>query len=92
MPTSRSSKKSLRKSLARNAHNREVRSALRTGLRRVRSALAGGDATVATAAFRECVSTLDRAAKRRVVHPNTARRHQARLAKRLNALGAAKKA
>lgn len=90
MPTSRSSKKSLRKSQARNAHNRHVRSAVRTSLRRVRSAVATGDAAAATVAFRECVSSLDRAAKRRIVHPNTARRHQSRLAKRLQGLAAKK--
>lgn len=90
MPTSRSSKKSLRKSRARNAHNRDVRSAVRTSLRRVRTALAGGDAAAATAAFRACLSTIDKAAKRGIVHPNTARRHQSRLAKRLQGLGAKK--
>jgi small subunit ribosomal protein S20 len=65
-----------------------VRSAVRTILRRVRAAVAAGDPAAATTAFRECISTLDKAAKRRIVHPNAARRHQSRLAKRLQRLGA----
>ena len=59
MPSSRSSKKSLRKSLARRETNRHIKSAVRTSLRRVREAVDAGDAALAGKFLLEATIELD---------------------------------
>lgn len=77
MPKLRSAKKALRQSRRRAAHNRTQRSALRTALKRVRSAATRQDALQAYGA---AVRLLDRAARQGLIHANNAARHKSRLA------------
>lgn len=79
MPRIQSAKKRMRQSRARAANNRTQRSQLRTALKKVRAAT--GEA--AAAAYADAVKLLDRAGRKRLVHPNTAARHKSRLAKLL---------
>lgn len=74
MPRIKSAKKALRQSRARAARNRAQRSALRTALKRARTA-PSPEAT-ATA-----IRLLDRAARQGLVHPNNAAHHKSQLAK-----------
>ncbi len=76
MPNIASAKKNMRKSRAAALRNRAQRSALRTALKKAR--VAGAAPEVAT----EAVSLLDRAARKGLVHKNTAARQKSRLAKR----------
>ena len=78
MPNSRSAKKRMRQRESRRLRNRIHRSALRTVVKQVRSAGAG---TEAQAAFHAAERLLDRAARKRLIHPNTAARTKARLRK-----------
>jgi small subunit ribosomal protein S20 len=64
--------------------NRTQRSQLRTAIKKVRSATG----TEAKAAYDEAVQLLDRAGRKRLIHPNAAARNKSRLAK---LVGAAKK-
>jgi len=80
MPTTKSAKKQLRKSLERRATNRAVKSSLKTQVRKVRAAVAAGDMTKAQAEFRLAAKKLDRAGAKRVIHPNAAARTKSRLA------------
>ena len=72
MPNIASAKKNMRKSRAAMARNRAQRSALRTALKKAAHA---GDDTVAA------VTLLDRAARKGLIHKNTAARHKSRMAK-----------
>jgi small subunit ribosomal protein S20 len=90
MPTTKSAKKRLRQSLERRARNRAARSALKTQSRKVRELAASGDAAQGNAELRVMAKKLDKAAARKVIHPNTAARLKSRLSKRLKAAVAAK--
>lgn len=82
MPNLASSKKDVRKSRARTLRNRAQRSALRTAVKKA-------DAPTATADDRTTAEVLlDRAARKGLVHPNTAARRKSRLAKQANAAAA----
>ena len=74
MPNIASAKKNMRKSRAANARNRAQRSALRTALKKAKTP--GSTATDKLAA----VSLLDRAARKGLIHANSAARHKSRLA------------
>jgi small subunit ribosomal protein S20 len=83
MPNTPSAKKRLRQSLERRARNRAARSTVRSQIRKVREAIAAGDAATADAQFRVMVKRIDQAAARGVVHPNLAARVKSRLNKAL---------
>ena len=84
MPNVKSAEKRMRTSAARAERNRQFRSKLRTALKKVRTA---DNAEAAAPAFREASSLLDRAARKRIVHPNKAARAKSRLSARIAALG-----
>ena len=77
MANKKSSKKRLRQTATRTVRNRAQRSALRSALRKARTA-SGADAP---AALHLAERLLDRAARKRLIHPNTAARHKTRLHK-----------
>jgi small subunit ribosomal protein S20 len=72
VPNIASAKKNMRKSRAAMARNRAQRSALRTALKKGH---AGDDQATA-------VTLLDRAARKGLIHKNTAARHKSRMAKK----------
>lgn len=74
MPRIRSAKKRMRQSRKARERNRQQRAALRTAVKKARSGDAGG-------ALREAESALDRAARKRLIHPNAAARLKRRLSK-----------
>lgn len=76
MPTTRSAKKRARQSLSHLTQNRTQRSALRTAIRKVRSATSAAEAR---AALHQAERLLDRAARKRLIHPNLAARQKSRL-------------
>jgi small subunit ribosomal protein S20 len=86
MPTSLSAKKRVRQSEARRLLNRSVRSELRTRVKKVVEALERKDVAGAKEAFRNMESRLDKAARKGVIHPNTAARNKSRLRKKLSAI------
>jgi len=77
VPRIRSAKKAMRQGRAHAIHNRAQRSALRTAVKRVRAATS---AAAAQEALRAAIRVLDRAARRGLIHKNSAARHKARLA------------
>ena len=79
MPNIKSAKKDMRKSRAAAVRNRAQRSALRTALKKARA----GEAT--SEIVTDAVSTLDRAARKGLIHPNKAARHKSQLARKANA-------
>ncbi len=77
MPRIKSAKKAMRQGRARHERNRAQRSALRTALKRVRSATTPDQAAQA---YRAAAQLLDRAARKGLIHDNNAARHKSRLA------------
>jgi len=84
LPTLKSSKKRMRTSLKRQVRNQAVRSRLKTYLKKTRLTIAEGDQEKALATLREVYSELDNAARKGVIHPNTAARKKSRLSRSLN--------
>jgi small subunit ribosomal protein S20 len=87
MPNSTSAKKRMRQEVKRRAHNRSIKSLVRTQITKARQAIATPTVNSEDAfeAVRQAVSELDRAAKKGVIHKNNAARRKSRLMKQLNA-------
>ncbi|MGH2535799.1 MAG: 30S ribosomal protein S20 [Candidatus Promineifilaceae bacterium] len=85
MANTASAKKRIRISARRHARNRIFRSAARTYVRRARELLRAGDLEAAQEAGRQAISTLDKAARKGVIHKRNAARRKSRLLKRLAA-------
>jgi small subunit ribosomal protein S20 len=86
MPHTASAKKRHRQSQARNQSNRAVKHTIKTLIRKVADAIDGGNAQQAQAEFRAACKKMDKAAARRVMHPNTVARRKSLLASRMNKL------
>ena len=82
----KSAAKRLRQSLERRDRNRAVRRSLRTQCRKVREAVAAGDAPKAESELRLAATKLDRAATRGTIHPNSAARTKSRLSAAIKSL------
>jgi small subunit ribosomal protein S20 len=79
MPTTKSAKKRLRQSEDQRARNRSAKSALRTQIRKVLTAVAAADVAKADDEFRVAAQRLDKAAAKGVIHVNKASRLKSRL-------------
>ena len=86
MANTSSAKKMARKIERRTVVNGARRSRMRTFLRKVEEAIAGGDQAAANQALRTAEPELMRAAQHGIVHKNTASRKVSRLASRIKAL------
>jgi small subunit ribosomal protein S20 len=79
-----------RKRIRRNERRAEINTArisrIRTFVKKVESAIEGGDKTVAAAALQAVQPELDRGVARGVLHKNTASRKLSRLSKAVAAL------
>ena len=81
MPHSRSSRKRVRQNERRRLANLPVRGAMRAAEKELRTLLEQGKAKEAAAALPNAYQKLDKAAKRHVIHANTAANHKRKLAK-----------
>ena len=70
----------------RRVHNKSVRSALKTYMKRFSVSVESGDPEAAGAAYRDAARRLDKAAQEGVVHRNFAANHKSRMAQRLRSL------
>ena len=66
--------------------NRGIRSNTRTFVVKARNTIASGDQDLASNAVKQAVKSLDKAAKRGVIHSNNAARRKSRLVKKLNSI------
>lgn len=83
--------KNIRQTERRAVINQMNRTRVRTAIRRMRTALASGDAPGAEKLASATFSELDKAIRRRTLAENTANRYKSRLTLALNALKAGKK-
>jgi small subunit ribosomal protein S20 len=87
MPNHKSAEKRVRQNEKRRAINRSNRSALRTSIKKLRSALSGNNATAAGELLPETISSIDKAVQKGVLHRNAAARYKSRLTARVNQAG-----
>jgi small subunit ribosomal protein S20 len=78
--------KAQRQNVKQRARNRKNLSQFKTQVKKLRSAVAAGDAQTAQSALGETISVIDRAAKKGVIHDNAAARFKSRLTRRVNAV------
>ena len=88
MANLKASKKAIITSRKRRDRNQGVRSAIKTFVKKTRTAIDGGTEEVGTL-MQATSSLVDKAAKRGIIHKNAASRRKSRLTRRLNAARAA---
>ena len=81
-----SSLKRARQDEKKRAQNRGQKSAMRTEIKRVLAAVDAGDKETAAAALKQATSLLDRAGRKRQIHPSQASRSVSRLNARVKAI------
>ncbi|MGC8523060.1 MAG: 30S ribosomal protein S20 [Acidibrevibacterium sp.] len=86
MANTASARKRIRQTARRTERNRARKSRVRTFIRKVEAAIAGGDKEAAVTALRLAEPELQRAAGKGVLPKNTASRKISRLAARIKAL------
>lgn len=88
MANTKSAKKRIRQIEKRTVRNRHYISGSRTQIKRVRKFIAEGKLDEAEEAARQAYSTLDKAARKHILHPRNAARRKGRI---MAALAAAQK-
>ncbi|MEM8870321.1 MAG: 30S ribosomal protein S20 [Pseudomonadota bacterium] len=88
MANSPAAKKRVRQIERRTAVNKSRRTRMRSFIRKVEEAIAGGNATDAQAALKAAQPEIMRSVTKGILHKNTASRKISRLAARVNALSA----
>jgi small subunit ribosomal protein S20 len=86
MANTASARKRIRQTERRTERNTARKSRMRTFVKKVEAALAGGDKAAATEALRAAQPEMQRAAGKGVTHPNTIARKISRLSARIKAL------
>jgi len=87
---SKSVLKNIRQTERRTAVNRMNRTRVRTAIRQMRAALAGGDAAAAAKLAPATFSAIDKAIQKGTLHRNTADRYKSRISLALNSLNVKK--
>ncbi|WCK53502.1 30S ribosomal protein S20 [Aneurinibacillus sp. Ricciae_BoGa-3] len=88
MPNIKSAIKRTKTIEKRRAHRAAQKSALRTAVKGVETAIATGSIENAKAALKEASKRLDKAVTKGLMHKNAAARKKSRLAKKVNGLSA----
>ena len=73
--------KAMRQSIRRNVRNVKTKDAFKAAVKEVKKFIAAGQKSHAMDAMKKAMSTLDKAAKKNVIHGNKASRLKSRLAK-----------
>jgi small subunit ribosomal protein S20 len=89
MANTASARKRIRQTLKRTARNQARKSRMRTFVKKVETAIAGGDRTAAAEALRAAQPEMQRAAGKGITHLNTVSRKLSRLSARIKALASA---
>lgn len=81
MAKSLSARKRVRQQAVRTMRNKMYRSRIKTAERRLQAAVEEQDAAAVATRLQWAYKVIDKAAKRGVIHPNTAARRKARMAR-----------
>jgi small subunit ribosomal protein S20 len=90
MPNHKSAEKRQRQNEKRRIVNRNNRGRVRTGIKKLRAALDGGDAGQVQSLLPATVSLIDKAVQKGVLHRNAAARYKSRLTVHANEAAAGK--
>jgi small subunit ribosomal protein S20 len=82
----KSAEKAAHQAEKHRARNVALRSRMRTAVRKVTTAIAGGDKQAAQSTYREAVPVIDSLVSKQIIHRNKAARHKSRLAARIRAM------
>ena len=85
MPKTKTAEKSARSAARKAERNKGIRSVTKSSVTKAEKLVAAKKGEEANKAVTEAISALDRAAKKKVIHANTAARKKSRLMKKLNA-------
>ena len=80
----KSALKANRQNIKRREANRQLRSKLRTGLKKLRQTAAGTEKQASGAAVVDAQSLVDKMAAKGIIHRNTAARYNSRLASKVS--------
>ncbi len=83
MPHTKSAEKRHRQDEKRRMRNRAAMKALKGQIKKFDAAVKGADDATKAAEFKAAVKKLDKAASKRVIHPNAAARKKSQLARKL---------
>jgi small subunit ribosomal protein S20 len=86
MANTASARKRIRQTKVRTERNHARKSRMRTFVKKLEVAIAGGDKAAATAAFQAAQPEMQRAAGKGVIHANTVARKLSRLSAKVKAL------
>ena len=86
MPNLRSAKKRMKTDTVKRLRNRKDKSTMRTYVKKTLTSIDAGDKALAEESLKKAFSSLDRSAKKGLVHKNYADRHKARLAKAVSSM------
>ncbi len=82
----KSAKKRILVNRTKAARNKAIKSAVKTSIKKVETAVANKDKEAANSALLEAISTIDKAAAKGVYHKNTSSRKVSRLSKAVNSI------
>ena len=86
MANTKSAEKAARQAEKHRARNVALRSRMRTAVRNVTAAVAGGDKKAAKSTYQKAVPVIDSLVSKQIIHRNKAARHKSRLAARIRAM------
>jgi small subunit ribosomal protein S20 len=81
MPHTRNAEKRVRQNEKRRLRNRAAKKAIKTNIKSLLDAVKDGNPDAIKTEYRSAIRKLDKAAAKRVVHPNLAARKKSQLAK-----------
>jgi len=84
LPVIKSAQKQVRVTEKRRLRNKSTRSLTKTNIIKAEKSIFSGQLKEAQEAVTTAISSLDKAAKKGVIHPNNAARRKSRLMKKLN--------
>jgi small subunit ribosomal protein S20 len=82
----KSAEKAARQAEKHRARNVALRSRMRTAVRNVTAAIAGGNQETARSSYQIAVPVIDSLVSKQIIHRNKAARHKSRLAARIRAM------
>lgn len=86
MANTKSAEKAAEQAEKHRARNVALRSRMRTAVRGVTAAIAGGNKEAAQSSYQKAVPVIDSLVSKQIVHRNKAARHKSRLAARIRAM------
>ena len=86
MANTKSAEKAALQAEKHRARNVALRSRMRTAVRSVTAAIAGGDKAAARNTYQSAVPVIDSLVSKQIIHRNKAARHKSRLAARIRAM------